>query len=44
MGKQTDIQEIAVIRLQYGAQTWGVSDILIKPEKNKEELNIFYAC
>ena len=36
MGTQN---EIAVIRFQYGAGTWGVSDLLTKQEKNKEELN-----
>ena len=36
MGKQN---EIAVIRFQYGAGMRGVSEILTKPEQNKEELN-----
>ena len=30
------------LRLQYGAQMRGLSDIQTKPEENKEKLNIFY--
>ena len=42
-GETKQTYEIAVLRLKYGARTRGVFDILIKPEKNKRELNIFYA-